>query len=74
MCHDVPAVREFSNEGGYACLQTSDDWRTSSCQNKGNRSLIEVLKTDLECGWSCAARVSGGLLVLVAVLVVGGFE
>ncbi|XP_059479026.1 chaoptin [Neocloeon triangulifer] len=29
-----------------------DDLRNSQCENKQKNSLIEILKTDLECGWS----------------------
>ncbi|CAH1403180.1 unnamed protein product [Nezara viridula] len=31
---------------------TVEDVRQTKCNNKGNKSFLEVLKTDLECGWS----------------------
>lgn len=33
---------------------TMRDLRAASCRNKGSTSLITVLKSELECGWSSA--------------------
>lgn len=32
-----------------------DDLRDARCDNKSNNTVIEVLKTDLECGWASSA-------------------
>lgn len=34
------------------CRLADDDLRETKCVNKGNNSLLEVLKADIECGWS----------------------
>ncbi|KAF5276013.1 hypothetical protein FQA39_LY00809 [Lamprigera yunnana] len=38
----------------YHCRHIEDDIRNSNCANKGNKSMVEVLKTDIECDWSSA--------------------
>lgn len=55
------------------CRHADDDLRMAQCHNKNNASLVEVLKTDIECGWSAASlsRASYfiGLLTLVLIMV-----
>lgn len=41
----------------YNCRHVEDDIRSSNCANKGNKSLIEVLKTDIECEWGAASSL-----------------
>lgn len=46
-----------------------DDLRSVQCSNKNGESLLEVLKTDLECGWSSASRLSLNFYIALAVTV-----
>lgn len=34
-----------------------DDLRETSCLNKNNISLLNTLKTELECGWGIASHI-----------------
>lgn len=47
-----------------------DDLRETFCLNKNNISVLEALKTDLECGWGTAShvRTSYHLILLFLVL------
>lgn len=69
LCDSVLGVRNYLNDRSYACMQAPDDLRVTICHNKANRSLIEVLKTDLECGWSFAGRISGEFYVILLFVV-----
>lgn len=40
-----------------------EDLRLTKCSNKNSESLIEILKNDLECGWSSASTRSVNLAV-----------
>lgn len=33
------------------CDSSKDDLREVRCKNKNNQRLIEILKTEIECGW-----------------------
>lgn len=46
-----------------------DDLRSVRCSNKNGDSLLEVLKSDLECGWSSASRQSLDVYIALAVTV-----
>lgn len=70
LCGASPRTRDPSNFKSYACLQPHDDLRTAVCHNKANKTLIEVLKTDLECGWGSAAESYGNSVVVVLALIV----
>lgn len=48
----------------YTCRQADDDLRTAQCSNKNNQSVIEIMKTEIECGWSSASRVDGFALLI----------
>lgn len=37
------------------CESSQDDLREVRCKNKNNQRLIEVLKTEIECGWGSGA-------------------
>lgn len=37
------------------CDSSQDDFREVRCKNKNNQRLIEILKTELECGWGSGA-------------------
>jgi hypothetical protein len=47
-----------------------DDLRDAKCENKQKTSLIDVLKSDLECGWSSGSvtLVAQKMLVLIPAL------
>ncbi|XP_059621285.1 chaoptin [Phlebotomus argentipes] len=44
--------------------------REAECSNKGSQSLMEVLKSDLECGWDSAPRVNGQLILVFSIMTV----
>lgn len=46
-----------------------DDLRSVRCSNKNGDSLLEVMKSDLECGWSSASRQSLDVYIALAVTV-----
>ncbi|KAL5285424.1 chp.2 family protein [Megaselia abdita] len=43
--------------GRYNCYEEDDDLRETQCSNKGSKSLMEVIKSDLECGWDSATSL-----------------
>lgn len=71
ICGSAPWTRDAFNVWSYACVQPHDDLRTVVCHNKANKTLIEVLKTDLECGWGSAGDSYGNPAVLILVLLMG---
>lgn len=77
LCDSVaPDTEDALNYKSYNCMEPPDDLRREVCHNKANKTLIEVLKTDLECGWSSSGKMSnvGFFVVLLPLLVyvVGG--
>lgn len=52
LCGPSPSVLNPQAEANYRCRHAEDGLRNSFCHNKVNQSLIDVLKTDIECGWS----------------------
>lgn len=42
-----------------------DDLRSARCSNKNGEPLLEVLKSELECGWSSSKRAEVNIFVLV---------
>lgn len=46
-------------------LYQDDDLRSVSCSNKNGEPLLEILKSELECGWSAAGRQVVNYLVLI---------
>lgn len=68
LCGESPSLASFTNPE-YTCRHTDDDLRIAACANKNNQSVIEVLKADIECGWSSAAYInkfSFGILIILA--------
>lgn len=52
------------------CDDTEHGLRQAKCSNKRNENLVEVLKSELECGWgSSAIQVQKASLILVLSLV-----
>lgn len=43
-----------------------DGLRSASCSNKNGEPLLEILKSELECGWSGAKRQELNLFVMTA--------
>lgn len=62
LCDSVPS----------GCMEPPYDFRVAVCHNKANKSLIEVLKTDLECGWNFAGRVYANFFVVISLFVMVG--
>ncbi|XP_063912433.1 chaoptin-like isoform X1 [Zophobas morio] len=54
LCGSSPSVSTSFFTEEYTCRHADDDFRNTVCSNKNNRSLIDVLKADIECGWSKA--------------------
>lgn len=49
------------------CEYDDEDYRTTKCSNKNSEPLIEILKNDLECGWSSATRRDVNLAISIIV-------
>lgn len=49
-------IFEPDQDDKYNCWDNGwdDDLRETFCANKNNMSVIEALKTDIECGWGSA--------------------
>nr|XP_023026888.1 chaoptin [Leptinotarsa decemlineata] len=74
ICEDSPSIPSSVRDPEYTCRHADDDLRTAKCQNRNNVSVIEVLKTDIECGWSSAvALVSSSLCFVVSIALLMGF-
>ncbi|XP_055678152.1 chaoptin-like [Lutzomyia longipalpis] len=87
MCNGVSWSRDifemFSTshplEGSRSHREICDDengLREAECSNKGSQSLIEVLKSELECGWDSSTRINSEMIIVfsvMAVLLVGWF-
>lgn len=54
----------------YNCRHVEDDIRSSNCANKANKSLIEVLKTDIECAWGVGSSIHR-FTVAYTIMIVG---
>ncbi|XP_015839467.1 chaoptin isoform X1 [Tribolium castaneum] len=68
LCPSVASSLDFEE---YNCRHTDDGLRNTLCANKNNRSLVEVLKSDIECGWSKASmeKLMIWLVVLCQIVV-----
>lgn len=64
LCEDKPMDYTMQD----SCRLADDDLRSTVCANRGNNSLLEVLKTEIECGWSHAVRFSISLTILLITL------
>ncbi|XP_017770923.1 PREDICTED: chaoptin isoform X2 [Nicrophorus vespilloides] len=66
LCGQSPSRPPSFKSQDYTCRHINDDLRNSKCTNKNNKSLVDVLKTEIECGWSsgCNLQLSAPLLVL----------
>ncbi|VEN62556.1 unnamed protein product [Callosobruchus maculatus] len=60
ICEHSPPIYESSpHDSEYRCRQTDDDLRTALCSNKNNNTVIDTLKSDIECGWSSSNSLHG---------------
>lgn len=50
------------------CGPVGDDLREAACNNRNNQSVLEILKTDLECGWSGSTNVLPINFIILALL------
>ncbi|CAH0395861.1 unnamed protein product [Bemisia tabaci] len=55
------------------CLEAEDDLRKAECFNMKNESLIEVLKSDIECGWGAASLPQTTTFLLLLSLLITKF-
>lgn len=62
-----------SDIGYWDCGADEDDLRETRCANKNDEPLLEVLKTDIECGWGAGSQSSAALPVVVCTLLVSFF-
>jgi hypothetical protein len=46
-----------------------DDLRSARCSNKNSEPLLEILKTELECGWSDSTKQELHIFVLIAFMI-----
>ncbi|XP_037921990.1 chaoptin isoform X3 [Hermetia illucens] len=53
--------------GKHDCDQTDDDLRETRCANKNAQQLMEILKSDLECGWD---RAGSSVKITITVLII----
>lgn len=67
LCYSNPNKAAVYKSFAYNCRHTQDDLRNSYCSNKNNQSLIEVLKTDIECGWSKASSQKEYVILIFVV-------
>lgn len=58
----------FCTESWDACRTLDDDLRLARCDNKQQQSMLEVLKTDLECGWNSGESLRGATLLVLTLL------
>ncbi|XP_055716156.1 chaoptin [Phlebotomus papatasi] len=57
-----PTSREIcENENGL---------REAECSNKGSQSLIEVLKSELECGWDSSSKIDSEMIIVFSVMAI----
>lgn len=73
LCGKSPSDTPFFTDHDYTCRHADDDLRTSLCANKANQSVIDVLKNEIECGWSSAptgSRANMCLLILTGLKIV----
>jgi hypothetical protein len=47
-----------------------DDLRSARCSNKNGEPLLEVLKTELECGWSGSSQLTTQNIVLLVTFMI----
>ncbi|XP_046624051.1 chaoptin [Neodiprion virginianus] len=69
-------ISEPDENDKYNCWDNGwdDDLRETFCLNKNNISLLEALKTDLECGWGSAnAPILTNAVVVFSILMVNVF-
>lgn len=61
LCDDKSSSEEV-------CYGTDDDLREAQCANRGNTSLVDAFKSDIECGWGSASQavITPALIFLVA--------
>ncbi|KAJ8916973.1 hypothetical protein NQ315_008373 [Exocentrus adspersus] len=53
----------------YTCRQADDDLRTAVCSNKNNNTVIDVLKSEIECGWSSSSTLEHFAINIVVLIV-----
>lgn len=63
---DETSVRsQIDNQNDCDENYEDDDLRSARCSNKNGEPLLEVLKNDLECGWSGASRKEVNIFIVI---------
>ncbi|KAL3279502.1 hypothetical protein HHI36_017011, partial [Cryptolaemus montrouzieri] len=65
ICGDAMSQSSSFSNFEYTCRHVDDYMRNAQCSNRNNQSLIEVLKTDIECGWSSGLALSFSKIFLI---------
>ncbi|KAJ8969360.1 hypothetical protein NQ317_004632, partial [Molorchus minor] len=69
LCESSPSVTSRFSDEDYTCRHAGDDLRTSVCSNKSNNTVIDVLKSEIECGWSSSPVSPNSIKMTVLFLV-----
>lgn len=49
--------------------QIDDDLRSATCSNKNGEPLLEILKSELECGWNASTKEEVNVFLLIAFMI-----
>lgn len=68
---DEPVMSEMIHENSCDDNYIDDDLRSARCSNKKGEPLLEILKSELECGWSSSTKImiNTDLLIMIAVVI-----
>jgi hypothetical protein len=66
---DIQTMSEVNEHLDCEDPYIDDDLRSARCSNKNGEPLLEVLKSELECGWSSSTRVEVNLFILIAFVI-----
>ncbi|KAJ8961557.1 hypothetical protein NQ318_014809 [Aromia moschata] len=69
LCGNSPSVSTSFTNRDYTCRHVDDDLRTARCHNINNNTVIEVLKSEIECGWSSSPSIYNFAIVFTVVCV-----
>lgn len=69
---DEPVMSEIS-ENQHECDDPyiDDDLRSARCSNKKGEPLLEILKSELECGWNSSPKMEALNIFILVAFVIG---
>lgn len=71
MCENGLNAPLHITDPDYNCRHIDDDLRTAICSNKNNETVIDVLKSEIECGWNFSSSLHNfGASVIVLMLLI----